>query len=283
MSENNKETIMQANISEYKNKTFVIKYGGSIMKNADAQVAFIEDVNNLKNEGINVVIVHGGGPEISKWLEKSGVESKFINGLRVTDAETMEIVEMVLSGSVNKKLTANLCKNNLNALGLSGRDAKLIKAQKKYTYINGEKTDIGFVGEVTGVNQTLLKDLLEKNYIPIISPIACDDDGNTYNINADYATSAIASALEAEKLIILTDIEGVYKDINDKSSLITSITVSEIKQYIKDGIINGGMIPKMECCMEAIESGTKSVHLIDGRKPHCLLIDTFNNSGTKIV
>jgi acetylglutamate kinase len=270
-------------ISKYKNKTFVIKYGGSIMSNTKAQKAFIQDVSILKSFGINIVLVHGGGPEINKWLQRSGVESRFIKGLRVTDSETMEIVEMVLSGNVNKKLAANLSGQGLNALGISGRDNNLIKARKKYLYEGGEKVDIGFVGEVVSIQKKLLLDLLDKDQIPVISPIGCDAKGNTYNINADYAASAVAAALKAEKLIIMTDIEGVYRDINDKSSLITSITIDEIRYHIASGIINGGMIPKMECCMDAILKGTKNVHLIDGRKEHSLILDTFTNSGTKII
>lgn len=270
-------------IGKNKNKTFVIKYGGSILSNVEAQKAFVQDISILKSFGINVVLVHGGGPEINKWLKKAGVESKFINGLRVTDSDTMEIVEMVLSGSVNKQLSANLSGQGLKAVGLSGRDSNLIKAARKYLFENGEKIDIGFVGEVTDINQKLLLDLLERDYIPVISPIGCDDEGNTYNINADYAASAVAGALKAEKLIIMTDIEGVYKDINDKSSLITSITSEEIKEYINCGIIKGGMIPKMECCMDAIAKGAKNVHLIDGRNEHSLIFDTFGNKGTKII
>lgn len=270
-------------IAKNKNKTFVIKYGGSIMNNIEAQKAFVQDISVLKSFGINIVLVHGGGPEINRWLKKAGVESKFINGLRVTDSDTMEIVEMVLSGSVNKKLSASLSGQGLNSIGISGRDSNLIKAAKKYLFENGERIDIGFVGEVIGVNQKFLLDLLEKDYIPVISPIGCDDEGNTYNINADYAAAAIAGALSAEKLIIMTDIEGVYKDINDKSSLITTITIEEIKQYIGCGIIKGGMIPKMECCMDAISKGTKNVHLIDGRNEHGLIFDTFGDNGTKII
>jgi acetylglutamate kinase len=270
-------------LSDYKNKTFVIKYGGSIMNNLEAQKAFTEDVKLLRQHHINVVIVHGGGPEISRWLKKAGVENKFINGLRVTDAETMEIVEMVLSGSVNKTLSSNLTKSGLTSVGISGRDANLIKAKKKYLIDKEEKIDIGFVGEVVSVDASIVKNLLNSNVIPVISPIGSDDEGNPYNINADYAASAVAGALNADKLIIMTDIAGVYKDINDPDSLLASLTIDEIKQYISEGIINGGMIPKMECCMEAIMKGTKNVHLVDGRKLHSLLSDTFEGLGTKII
>lgn len=272
-----------SNMSKYRNKTFVIKYGGSIMKNYEAQKAFIEDISILQSLGINIVLVHGGGPEITRWLEKAGIENKFIKGLRVTDSATMEIVEMVLSGSVNKNLSANLSLHGITTIGISGRDSNLIKANKKFLYENGEAIDIGFVGDVAEVNAELLLALIDKSIVPVISPIGCDDEGNIYNINADYAAGAIAAALKAEKLIIMTDIEGVYKNIEDKSSLISSITIDEIKKYIADGIINGGMIPKMECCMDAIIKGTKNVHLIDGRKLHSLIIDTFNNYGTKII
>jgi acetylglutamate kinase len=270
-------------ISDYKNKTFVIKYGGSILNNADAQRAFIDDIIIFKNLGINIVLVHGGGPEINKWLQRAGVQSSFIKGLRVTDSDTMEIVEMVLSGSVNKKLAANLSINGLSAVGISGRDCSLIEAKKKYLFDNGEQIDIGYVGEVVNINAPFLESLVDKNIIPVISPVGCDSFGNTYNINADYAASAVAGALGAEKLIIMTDIEGVYKDIKDKTSLITSITVEEIRDYISKGIINGGMIPKMECCIDAIEKGARNVHLIDGRKTHSIILDTFTNCGTKIV
>lgn len=270
-------------ISKYRNKTFVIKYGGSILENTEAQKAFLNDAALLKNQGINIVIVHGGGPEINKWLKRTNIESKFINGLRVTDEATMEIVEMVLSGNVNKRISSSLSKLGINAVGISGRDCNLINAKKKFTYEGSEKIDIGYVGEVSSINKDLLLSLINNNMLPVISPIGGDAEGNTYNINADYAAAAISSALNAEKLIIMTDIEGVYRDINDKSSLINSLTLDDIKQYIDDGIIKGGMIPKLTCCADAILNGTKNVHLIDGRKLHSLLLDTFTKSGTQII
>ncbi|MCY6370055.1 acetylglutamate kinase [Clostridium ganghwense] len=266
----------------FKEKTFVIKYGGSIMQNKAAEKAFFQDILEMKLAGINIVIVHGGGPEISKWLNKIGIESKFVNGLRVTDKNTIEIVEMVLSGKINKNITANLSTQGLNAIGISGSDSNLLHAKKKYLHDNDKKIDLGFVGDVENINKDLLINLMNKGYIPVIAPIGCDTEGNKYNINADYAASFISSALEAEKLIILTDVEGVYKDIHNKDSLINSITVNEIKTYISSGIINGGMIPKMECCIAALEKGTKNIHLIDGRNEHCLINDTFNNCGTTI-
>lgn len=277
----NMEEISELN--KYKGKTFVIKYGGSIMYEEAAQLAFIDDLLLLTSLGIRLVIVHGGGPEISKWLKRTNIESKFIKGLRVTDSAAMEIVEMVLSGNVNKKLTSFLSIRGLNAIGLSGRDNNLIKAKKKYVYDNFERIDIGYVGEVVNVNKKILVNLLDNNYLPVISPIGYDLEGNSYNINADYAAAAISGTLGAEKLLIMTDIEGVYMDINDPSSLLSSITPEEIKKYIDTGIINGGMIPKLECCMDAIEKGTKNVHLVDGRKQHSLLLNISTDCGTKII
>jgi acetylglutamate kinase len=254
------------------------------MKDLEPQQAFIEDIYLMKRAGINVVVVHGGGPEISMWLKKSGVESRFVNGLRVTDEETMDIVEMVLSGRVNKQLTSGLCRKGINALGISGRDGNLIKARKKYLHdSSGNQIDIGFVGEVADINKKMLFSLIKIGVVPVISPIGCDNYGNRYNINADYAASYISAAIGAEKLIILTDVEGVYRDFEDKTSLIASINVDEIKQYISGGIINGGMIPKLECCMDAIENGTKNVDLIDGRKKHSLVLDLVTSCGTRIV
>ncbi|MFT8315919.1 MAG: acetylglutamate kinase [Clostridium sp.] len=269
-------------LSSLKGKTFVIKYGGSIMKNEEAQNAFLNDVATMRQYGVNIVIVHGGGPLISKWLNKTGIESKFVNGLRVTDENVMEIVQMVLCGMVNKDISLNLSLRGLNAIGVSGIDSKLIEAQKKYIYDNGEKIDIGFVGEVTNINETMLISLIKSGQVPVVSPVGYDKDGNKYNINADYAASFISSAIKADKLIILTDVEGVYEDINNKNSLIEYLTLDRIHDYIRDGIISGGMIPKMECCMEAIKNGTHNVHLIDGRKEHCLINNIFNNCGTII-
>lgn len=264
-------------------KTFVIKYGGSIMKNESAVKAFMEDIVYMKRLGINIVIVHGGGPEISKWINVIGMETKFINGLRVTDEKVMDVVEMVLSGHVNKDISASLSKYGISAIGLSGRDSNLIKAKKKYLYNNGKKIDIGFVGEVVNINKSFLTNIIEKGRVPVIAPIGCDSYGNKYNINADYAASAISSALKAEKFVILTDVEGVYTDINDKNSLLSDISTEEIKRYIDEGAINGGMIPKMECCVDAIEKGTKSIHLVDGRKNHGLILDIISGKGTKIT
>lgn len=266
----------------YKGKTFVIKYGGSIMKDEKAEKAFIEDVRILRNIGINLVIVHGGGPEISRWLELSGIKTNFVEGLRVTDKKVMEIVQMVLCGKINKNLSLNLNLSGIKSVGLSGVDNRIIKACKKYLYKNNEKIDIGFVGDVVDINETFILDLIKNGQVPVISPIGFDESGNIYNINADYAASFISSAINAEKLIILTDVEGVYKNVNDKSSLMHRLNVEDLKYYIDEGIISGGMIPKMQCCANAILNGTKSVHLIDGRNKHCLVNDMLNYNGTVI-
>lgn len=270
-------------IDQYRGKTFVIKYGGSIMNNIDAQEAFMKDISQLINIGINVVIVHGGGPEINKWIEKIGIKREFIKGLRVTDKPTMEVVEMVLSGKVNKTLSSKLSKYDLNAVGISGKDSNLIQCQKKYIYENGEKIDIGFVGEVVRINKGLLYTLLGKNHLPVVSPIGTDRNGISYNINADYVAAFISGVLKAEKLIIMTDVKGVYKDINDPSTLLSSISVKQIKEYSAKGIISGGMLPKLECCIEALEKGAKKVHLVDGRENHSLLNSISTDSGTKII
>lgn len=269
------KSILDFNIEEYIGKTIVIKFGGSIMKNEKCKEAFYQDIAYLKENGVNIVIVHGGGPNISSMLEKVGSETKFINGLRVTDKNSMEIVEMTLAGSVNKELSGKLANYSINAIGLSGRESDLIEAKKKFSYVDGEKIDLGFVGEVEKINTPVLNLLIKSGFLPVIAPIGFDKDGNIYNINADYVAGSISAALHADKLILMTDVEGVYLDINDKSSLLKSVTINEIKEYIKTGVIHGGMIPKMECCMNAIENGTKAVHLVDGRREHSLLTDVF--------
>ena len=270
-------------INKYEGKTFVIKYGGSIMGNEAVQEAFVEDVALMTSVGIKVVIVHGGGPEINKWLKRTGVESKFIKGLRVTDSVTMEIVEMVLSGTVNKRLSSSLSIRGLNAIGISGKDSNLIQAKKKFVYEDNHKLDIGFVGEVVDINTSILLNLLKSNYIPVISPVGSDKEGNSYNINADYAAAFISGVLKAEKLLIMTDIDGVYNDIMDRSTLLSSITIEETKEFIDNGIVYGGMIPKLECCFAAINKGTNDVHLVDGREKHSLLLNIIKNCGTKII
>lgn len=265
-------------IQKYNRKIIVVKYGGSAMSNEEFQRNVIKDVTLLKLVGFKPIIVHGGGKEISKWVGKVGKEAQFVNGLRVTDAETMEIAEMVL-GKVNKQLVSMVEELGINAIGISGKDGGLLKVEKKYS--NGQ--DIGFVGDVTEVNPKILFDLLEKDFLPIVAPIGLDDQCQTYNINADDAACAIAKAVSAEKLAFLTDIEGVYRDINDKSSFISRMTASQAEELINGGLIGGGMLPKLNNCTDAIKSGVSRVHILDGRIPHSLLLEIFTNTGIGTV
>lgn len=282
MNENMNQYLEKANvliealpyIQRFNRKIIVIKYGGSAMVDEELKKKVIEDVTLLKLVGFKPIIVHGGGKEISKWVGKMGMEPKFINGLRVTDKDTMEVAEMVL-GKVNKSLVQIVEELGVRAIGLSGKDGGLLKVEKKYS--NGE--DIGFVGDVKEVNADILYDLLEKDFLPIICPIGLDDEYNTYNINADDAACAIARAVKAEKLAFLTDIEGVYKNPEDPNTLISELTVSEAKKLISDGYIRGGMLPKLNNCIEAIENGVSRVHILDGRIPHCVLLEIFTNKG----
>ena len=261
-------------IQRFNRKIVVIKYGGSAMLDEELKANVIKDAVLLKLVGFKPIIVHGGGKEISKWVGKVGMEAKFINGLRVTDAQTMEIAEMVLA-RVNKELVTHVESLGVQAVGISGKDGGLLKCKKKYS--NGE--DIGFVGDITEVNPKILYDLLEKDFLPIICPIGMDDHYNSYNINADDAACAIAKAISADKLVFLTDIEGLYKDINDKSSFISRITASGAEELIGDGVIGGGMLPKLANCASAVKNGVNRVHILDGRIPHCLLLEIFTNSG----
>lgn len=261
-------------IQRFNRKVIVVKYGGSAMIDEELKKNVIEDVTLLKLVGFKPIIVHGGGKEISKWIEKSGKEAKFVNGLRVTDEETMEIAEMVL-GKVNKSLVQKIEQLGVRAIGISGKDGALLKVDKKYS--NGE--DIGYVGDVKEVNAKILWDLLEKDFLPVIAPIGMDDNYDTYNINADDAACAIAKAMKSEKLAFLTDVEGVMRDPSDKSSLISELTLSEAEELIKDGTVGGGMLPKLNNCMDAIREGVSRVHILDGRIPHCLLLEIFTNRG----
>ena len=261
-------------IQRFNRKIIVVKYGGSAMVDEELKARVIQDVTLLKLVGFKPIIVHGGGKEISHWVGKVGMKPEFKNGLRVTDEATMELAEMVL-GKVNKSLVQLVERLGVRAIGISGKDGRLLSVKKKYA--NGE--DIGFVGDVTNVNADILYDLLEKDFLPIICPVGLDDDNNTYNINADDAACAIAKAMKAEKLAFLTDIEGVYKDPQDPSTLISELTVSEAHKLVGDGYIGGGMLPKINNCIEAIESGVSRVHILDGRIPHCLLLEIFTNKG----
>lgn len=261
-------------IQRFNRKIIVIKYGGSAMVDETLKRRVIEDVTLLKLVGFKPIIVHGGGKEISSMVTRLGMEPRFVNGFRVTDEETMEVAEMVL-GKVNKSLVQLVESLGVRAIGISGKDGGLLTVEKKYA--NGE--DVGFVGEITEVNGDILYDLLEKDFLPIVCPIGMDKDFQTYNINADDAACAIARAMKAEKLAFLTDIEGVYKDPKDPDTLISELTVSEAKNLMKEGYIGGGMLPKLQNCMDAIENGVSRVHILDGRIPHCLLLEIFTNKG----
>lgn len=261
-------------IQRFNRKIIVVKYGGSAMVDEELKRNVIEDVTLLKLVGFKPIIVHGGGKEISHWVEKSGMEPKFINGFRVTDEPTMEIAEMVLN-KVNKSLVQLVEQLGVLAVGISGKDGGMLKVEKKYA----DGKDIGYVGDVTEVNPKILFDLLEKDFLPIVAPIGMDRDYHTYNINADDAACAIARAVSAEKLAFLTDIEGVYKDPEDKSTLISELEVSQAKDLINNGFIGGGMLPKLNNCIDAIDQGVSRVHILDGRIPHCLLLEIFTNKG----
>lgn len=265
-------------IQKFNRKIIVVKYGGSAMVDENLQRSVIQDVTLLKLVGFKPIIVHGGGKEISKWVGKVGKEAEFVNGLRVTDAETMEIAEMVLN-KVNKRLVTMVEALGVKAIGLTGKDGGLLRVDKKYS----DGKDIGFVGDVKQVDPKILYDLLEKDFLPIIAPIGMDDHFDTYNINADDAACAIAKAVGAEKLAFLTDIEGLYKDINDKSSFISRLTASDAEKLIHDGLIGGGMLPKLNNCTSAIRNGVNRVHILDGRIAHCLLLEIFTNSGIGTV
>lgn len=276
-------------IQEFYGKTIVIKYGGNAMVSDELKEKVMQDIALMKYVGIRPVIVHGGGPEITGFLKKVGKQSAFVAGLRVTDAETVEIAEMVLDGKVNSEIVNLLNHRGVRAVGLSGKDAGLIEARKKLaTVYDGDmakKVDIGYVGEVAKVNTALLEDLLDQDYVPIIAPIGVGKDGESYNINADYVAAEIAGALQAEKLLLLTDIEGIYKDFNDKSTFISTLHLPEAREYIKEGIIAGGMIPKVEACLTALEQGAGKTHIIDGRLDHSIILEVFTSKGigTQVV
>ena len=261
-------------IQRFNRKIIVVKYGGSAMVDETLKRRVIEDVTLLKLVGFKPIIVHGGGKDISNMVKQLGMETKFVNGLRVTDRETMEVAEMVLS-KVNKSLVQLVESLGVRAIGISGKDGGLLKVKKKYA--DGE--DIGFVGEVTEVNTSILQDLLEKDFLPIICPIGMDDSFQSYNINADDAACAIATGMKAEKLAFLTDIEGVYRDPKDPDTLISELLVEEAEALFDEGNIGGGMLPKLHNCIDAIENGVSRVHILDGRIPHCLLLEIFTNKG----
>ena len=259
-------------IQTHKGKTVVVKYGGNAMVNEDLKAAVMSDIVLMQLVGIHVVLVHGGGPEISAMLKKIGKESRFVNGMRYTDEETVDIVQMVLAGKVNKDLVQLLERNNGRAVGLCGLDGGMIKVQK----LQAEE-DLGFVGDITHVNTSVITDVTEAGYVPVIATVGADENGTAYNINADVAASRIAAALGAEKLILMTDIRGLLRDKNDEETLIPQVNVSDVPRLKKEGIISGGMIPKIDCCVEAVRRGVPRAHIIDGRTPHSILIELFSD------
>lgn len=262
-------------IKKFYGKTIVIKYGGSAMKDPELKKKFIEDIVTLNLVGIKVIIVHGGGAIINKMLEKLGIEPKFFNGFRITDKATMEIVEMVLAGKVNKDIVNDIQTQGVDAIGICGKDGNLLQAKKKIV----DGTDLGFVGEVTHVNTTFLGGLINSSIIPIIAPIGKDNLGNTYNINADDVALAISKALNTEKLIFVTDVLGVLSNIDDPTSLITEMKTDQAISFIEEGVITNGMIPKVRSCVEAVNCGVKAVHIIDGRIKHSLLLEILTPQG----
>lgn len=262
-------------IKEFSGKTVVIKYGGSAMVDPVLNERVIEDIVLMKLVGFQPVIVHGGGKDISAMLNKIGIKSKFHDGLRITSEETVEVVEMVLAGKVNKSIVQMIQNHDINAVGITGKDGKTLKVKKKIV----QGADIGFVGEITKVDIKLITSLIDNDFIPVIAPLGTDDQGQTYNINADYAASAIAGALEAEKLIFLTDVQGVMRDVNDDHSLLSRLTIADVDIFKSEGIISGGMIPKVDCCIEGLKAGVKNVHILDGRVEHSLLLEIFTKSG----
>nr|WP_066638000.1 acetylglutamate kinase [Desulfolucanica intricata] len=271
-------------IKKFYGKTVVIKYGGHAMINEELKKAVLTDAVLMKYVGMHPVIVHGGGPEITGMLKKFGKESQFVGGMRVTDRETMEIVEMVLVGKINKDIVSLINRFGGRAVGLSGKDANLFTAVKKMGLVRlpdggEEEVDIGFVGDINQVNPQIVTTVIDEGYIPVVAPVAVGDSGEGYNVNADYAAGKLAEALNADKLIILTDVEGILKDKNDLTSLISILRVKDVPDLIKQGVIDGGMIPKVECCISALKGGVQKTHILDGRVPHSILLEVFTDRG----
>ena len=259
-------------IKSFHNETVVIKYGGNAMMNEELKHSVIRDIVLMKFVGMNPIIVHGGGPDITNLMKKLGKEAEFIDGLRVTDEETMEITEMVLFGKINREIVSCINANGVKSIGISGKDGGTFRAKQK-------DTKLGLVGEIVEVNTDLIDTIINKGYIPVISPIAYGDEGESFNINADEVAGRLAAELNAKKLILITDVKGVMKDRNDSSTVISQIKTKNIKEYMDKGIISGGMIPKIKCCFEAIKGGVERAHIIDGRKPHSILLEIFTNEG----
>ena len=266
-------------IKRYHGKTIVIKYGGSAMTDQKIKEQFIQDVVLMKFVGINPVVVHGGGPEINAMLEKIGKESRFVEGNRVTDLETVEIVEMILSGKVNKDLVSNINRHGGRAIGLSGKDDNMILVEKKFIEKDGETIDIGYVGEIKEINTDIIDMLDFNNYIPVISTIGVDKEGQTYNINADYVAGEIAAKIKADRLIFLTDVDGIMQDHTNKETLISDITRKEVEILIEDGTISGGMLPKVETCLHALKKGVENVIILNGKIEHSILLELFTEEG----
>ena len=270
-------------IQEFYGTTVVIKYGGNAMINDALKENVMRDVALMKYVGIRPILVHGGGPEITAFLKRVGKETTFVSGLRVTDEETVEIAEMVLDGKLNSEIVGLLNLRGVRAVGLSGKDAGLIKAKKKLAtvYENDmeHEVDIGYVGAVTEIDTALITDLLNQGYVPVIAPIGMGEHGESYNINADYVAAEIAGAMRAEKMLLLTDVEGVYQNFTDKGSLISQLRMDEAKEYIRSGVIDGGMIPKVEACLRALEAGAHKAHIIDGRLAHSIILEIFTSRG----
>jgi acetylglutamate kinase len=260
-------------IQGFVGKTIVVKYGGAAMKDSTLKAQVISDIVFMACVGIRPVVVHGGGPEINHWLGKLGIEPQFINGLRVTDADTMDVVEMVLVGRVNKELVSLINQAGGSAVGVCGKDANLILARPEGS------EDIGFVGEVTSINEDLIATLADNGYIPVVSTVATDENGQAFNINADTVAGEIAAALAAEKLILLTDTPGIMQDFHDPSSLIHQMDINEARELVKSGVVSGGMIPKVSCCVRSLAQGVRAAHVIDGRVPHALLLEIFTDAG----
>ena len=261
-------------IQKFANRTIVIKYGGAAMKDSNLKTQVIRDIVFLSCVGVRPVVVHGGGPEINTWLQKLSIEPLFKDGLRVTDADTMDVVEMVLAGRVNKELVSLISRAGALAVGLCGKDGNLIQARPV------DKEGVGFVGEVTNVNIGLIESLVENNYVPVISSVAADENGQAYNINADTVAGEIAAALEAEKLILLTDTAGILYDYHDRSTLIEKLDIQKARDLIDRGIVSGGMIPKVSCCVRSLAQGVRAAHILDGRLPHSLLLEILTDEGT---
>ncbi len=262
-------------IKKFSGITVVIKYGGAALVNEDIKETIIKDIALMKFVGFKPVVVHGGGKDINKALEAVGIEPKFKDGLRVTDEPTMEIVQQVLAGKINKDLTTELCRQGINAVGICGKDSGFMQVKKVMP--NG--MDIGLVGEVTEVKTELINTLIDNDFVPVISSIGVDENGTSYNVNADYAAVAVAGALKAEKLVFVTDVSGIMRDVNDPDSVISVIKENEVNKLIADGTISGGMLPKVQCCLEGVKAGVNNVHILDGRTAHCLILEIFTNKG----